>query len=120
MDNETNIQEIKEKIKEFVKERDWEQFHHPKEVAISLSLEAAEVLELFQWKDKQDLEDIKNDKELMTKLKEELADVFMYAIDIANCTGIDITEAIIDKLKKNREKYPIEKSKGNHTKYTEL
>ena len=120
MDNSANIQEIKEKIKAFIKERDWEQYHHPKELAISLSLEAAELLELFQWKEKQDLEDLKKDKELMIKLKEELADIMIYAIDIANYTDIDISESIIKKLKKNSEKYPIEKAKGNNKKYTDL
>ena len=107
MDNNTNFQEIKDKVKEFVRERDWEQFHHPKEVAISLSLEAAELLELFQWQEKQDLEDLKNDKELMKKLREELADIFAYAITVANSTDIDISEAIIEKLEHNKAKYPI-------------
>ena len=120
MDNSTNIQEIKEKIKKFISERDWEKFHHPKELAISLSLEAAELLELFQWKEKQSLEDLKKDKELMRKLKEELADIMIYAIDVANYTDIDISDAIIEKLKKNAEKYPLEKSKGSNKKYNEL
>lgn len=120
MDNKTTLNEIKEKVKNFVRERDWEQFHHPKELAISLSLEASELLELFQWKEKQDLEDLKKDKELMEKLKEEVADILIYAIDIANYTDIDISDAINEKLKKNKEKYPVEKAKGNHKKYTEL
>tara|TARA_Y100000310_G_C20665529_1_gene807258 strand:+ start:230 stop:592 length:363 start_codon:yes stop_codon:yes gene_type:complete len=120
MDNSTNFQEVKEKIKLFIRERDWEQFHHPKELAISLCLEAAELLELFQWKEKQDLEDLKKDKELIRKLKEELADIMIYAIDVANYTDIDVSDAIIEKLKKNSEKYPIEKAKGNNKKYNEL
>jgi len=120
MDKKTNIQEIKEKIKHFIGERDWEQFHHPKELAISISLEAAELLELFQWKEKQSLEDLRNDKKLMQKLKEELADIMIYAIDVANYTGIDVSDAIIEKLKKNAEKYPIEKAKGSNKKYNEL
>ena len=119
-DSEKNIQEIKEKIKQFIRERDWEQYHHPKELAISLSLEAAELLELFQWKEKQTLEELKNDKELMKKLKEELADIMIYAIDVANYTDIDVSEAIIEKLRKNEEKYPIEKAKGSNKKYNEL
>lgn len=119
-DSDTNISLIKEKIRHFVKERDWEQFHHPKELAISLSLEASEVLELFQWKEKQSLEELKKDSKLMEKLKEEIADVMIYAINLAHYTGIDVTEAIIEKLKKNSLKYPVEKAKGSNKKYTEL
>jgi NTP pyrophosphatase (non-canonical NTP hydrolase) len=119
-DQDININSIKEKIKQFIRERDWEQYHHPKELAISLSLEAAELLELFQWKEKQSLEELKKDKDLMQKLKEELADIMIYAIDVANYIGIDVSDAILEKLKKNAEKYPVEKAKGSNKKYSEL
>lgn len=119
-DKETNISILKNKIREFAKVRGWEKFHHPKELAISLSLEAAELLELFQWKEKESIEAIKKNKELMEKLSEELADVMIYALHIANETGIDVSEAVIKKIGKNAKKYPVEKSLGNNKKYTDL
>ncbi len=99
---------------EFVKERNWEQFHNPKDLAISLSLEASELLELFQWKD--------NDEALVNidDMKDELADVIVYAIDFASVLGFDLNEIIRNKMKKNREKYPVEKAKDSNKKYTEF
>lgn len=100
---------------EFVKERNWGQFHNPKDLAISLSLEASELLELFQWKD--------NDEALVNidDMKDELADIIVYAIDFASVLGFfDLNEIIRNKMKKNREKYPVEKAKNSNKKYTEL
>ncbi len=99
---------------EFVKERNWEQFHNPKDLAISLSLEASELLELFQWKS--------NDEALanIDDMKDELADIIVYAIDFASVLGFDLNEIIRNKMKKNREKYPVEKAKNSNKKYTEL
>lgn len=99
---------------EFVKERNWGQFHNPKDLAISLSLEASELLELFQWKS--------NDEALVNidDMKDELADIIVYAIDFASVLGFDLNEIIRAKMKKNREKYPVEKAKNSNKKYTEL
>ena len=99
---------------EFVKERNWGQFHNPKDLAISLSLEASELLELFQWKD--------NDEALVNidDMKDELADIIVYAIDFASVLGFDLNEIIRAKMKKNREKSPVEKAKNSNKKYTEL
>ena len=99
---------------EFVKERNCEQFHNPKDLAISLSLEASELLELFQWKS--------NDEALanIDDMKDELADIIVYAIDFASVLGFDLNEIIRNKMKKNREKYPVEKAKNSNKKYTEL
>lgn len=99
---------------EFVKERNWEQFHNPKDLAISLSLEASELLELFQWKS--------NDEALanIDDMKDELADIIVYAIDFASVLGFDLNEIIRNKMRKNREKYPVEKAKNSNKKYTEL
>ena len=99
---------------EFVKERNWEQFHNPKDLAISLSLEASELLELFQWKS--------NDEALanIDDMKDELADIIVYAIDFASVLGFDLNEIIRNKMKKNREKYPVDKAKNSNKKYTEL
>ncbi len=114
----SDIKSLQDKIAEFVKERDWKQFHNPKDLAISLNLEAAEVLELFQWKNEPEivkyLETNKNDVE------EELADVLYWVLLMADNMNIDLVAASEKKLTKNAKKYPVEKSKGNHKKYTEL
>lgn len=105
-------------IENFRVERDWKQFHTPKNLAISLALEAAEVLEHFQWKNDQQIE------EYVVKSKEELgdevADVFIYLMLLSNDLEIDLFEAAFKKLKKNAEKYPVEKAKGVATKYNKL
>ena len=112
------IKKITEKIIAFRNARDWEQFHKPKDLAISLSLEVAEVLEHFQWKSEEEIKDyIKNNKE---EIGEELADVFNYLLIIAHDLKIDLGKASKDKIKKNAIKYPIKKAKGKHTKYNKL
>lgn len=114
----SDIKELTEKFVQFRDERDWKQFHNPKDMAISLALEAAEVMEHFQWKQDGDLEEyIKTHKE---EIGEELADVLGFVLLMAEELGIDIKEATEKKIAKNAKKYPVEKSKGNHTKYTEL
>lgn len=100
----------------FSEERDWKQFHNPKDLALSLSLEASELLELFQWLSSD--EAVKKNRD---KMREELADVIVYAIDFADALGFDDLNALIlDKMKKNGEKYPLSKAKGSSKKYTEL
>ncbi len=108
----------KETIEEcinFVKERNWEQFHNPKDLAISLSLEAAELLELFQWNTSEEAVEKNRDK-----MKDELADVIVYAIDFATVLGFDLNEIILEKMAKNRLKYPVEKARDSKKKYNEL
>lgn len=100
----------------FSEERDWKQYHNPKDLALSLSLEASELLELFQWLSSE--EAVKKNRE---KMREELADVIVYAIDFAEALGFDDLNALImDKMKKNGEKYPLDKAKGSNKKYNEL
>lgn len=106
---------IIDEILKFREERNWNQFHNPKDLAISISIEAAELLEVFQWSGT-DLE--KQDK--TQAMKEELADIFIYAILLSEKLGVDISEIIEDKLLKNGEKYQKEKSFGTSKKYTEL
>ncbi len=114
----SNIKDLTKKVREFRDARDWKQFHNPKDLAISLTLEAAEVLEHFQWKSPQEIEQyvISNSKDIA----EELADVLYWVLLMANDLHIDVSQAFLDKLQKNEAKYPVEKSKGNHKKYTEL
>jgi NTP pyrophosphatase (non-canonical NTP hydrolase) len=106
------MEEITQELIKFRNERDWEQFHNPKDLALAINIEAGELLELFLWKSPEDA-----NKE---KIKEELADVFAYALLLANKYDFDIKQIILDKIKKNAEKYPIDKSKGNAKKYNEL
>ncbi len=99
----------------FRDDRDWKQFHNPKDLALSISLEAAELLEVFQWSAR-DVE-CRDKKE---KIKEELADVLNYCILMADVCELDLDEIILEKIKRNNEKYPIEKAKGSANKYDEL
>ena len=113
-----NIDELIKKIISFRDARDWKQFHNPKDLAISLSLEASEVLEHFQWKSKEEIEEyIKTHKK---HIGEELADVFYWVLLMSNDLDINIEEALKLKMKENEKKYPIKKSKVKHTKYNKL
>ena len=104
-----------DKINKFRDDRDWRQFHNEKDLAISISLEAAELLELFQWKSPEEVRETS-----IERIKEELADVLIYSHTLANNLNLDIDEIIEAKLEKNNIKYPVDKSKGNKEKYTEL
>ena len=103
------------KILQFRDERDWRQFHNPKDLAISISLEAAELLEVFQWS----AEDVKC-TEKMDKIREELADVINYCVLMADACDLDIDEIVQAKIKRNNEKYPVELAKGSKEKYDQL
>lgn len=114
----SDIKNLTEKIKKFRDARAWKQFHNPKDLALSLVLEAAEVLEHFQWKNPKEIEMyIKINKE---DIGEELADVLYWVLLISHDLKIDIKKALEKKIKKNEEKYPINKAKGKHTKYSKL
>ena len=120
-DKNTYIQELKDLLLSFRDERDWKQFHSPKYLAEALSVEAGELLELFLWKNKEEIEDkIKSDPDFKTRVEEELADVINYCICFANVTDIDIFKISVDKTQKNKKKYPIEKAKGSSKKHNEL
>lgn len=105
---------IKQALK-FRDDRNWKQFHNPKDMAISISLEAAELLEVFQWSAEDTVCEAKKDK-----IKEELADVLIYCIHMADACGLDMDEIIREKLIRNNEKYPVEKAKDSAQKYNEL
>lgn len=111
----SDIVELTQKIIKFRDERDWEQFHNPKDCAISLSLEASELLEHFQWKNKEEVE--KYIKTNINDISEELADVLYWVLLMSNDLNVDIVDALEKKIMKNEEKYPVEKAKGKHTKY---
>ena len=108
----SDIQEITELLVKFRDERDWEQFHNPKDLALAISIEAGELLETFLWKSPGDAN--------INKVKEELADIFAYALLLADKYNLDVKEIVLDKIRKNGEKYPVSKSKGSARKYDEL
>lgn len=113
-----NINSLTKQITNFRDERNWKQFHNPKDLALSLVLEATEVMEHFQWKSKEEVEDyVKSNK---NDIGEELADVLYWVLLMSHDLDINIAEALEKKIKKNAEKYPIEKSKDKHTKYNKL
>ena len=114
----SEIKGLIEKIKKFREERDWKQFHNPKDVAISLVLEATEVMEHFQWKSQPEME--KYIKKRKNEIGEELADVLYWALLLSHDLEINITDALDKKLKKNEKRYPVDKAKGKHTKYDKL
>lgn len=108
----TDIAFIQEKLRCFNKERDWDQFHNGKDLAIAISIEASELLEAFLWKSP--------DNANIDKIKEELADVLNYAFQMADRYNLDIKQIMLDKIDKNAQKYPVEKAKGSAKKYTEI
>jgi dCTP diphosphatase len=112
------IEQVEAALLQFRKDRNWEQFHNPKDIAISLSLEAAEVLEHFQWKKPEEIAEYTRDHK--DDIAEEMADVINWIILLAHDLDIDIIEASLKKITKNAGKYPIEKAQGNHKKYDEL
>lgn len=114
----SDIKKLTKKIIKFRDERDWKQFHNPKDMALSLILEAAELLEHFQWKNQKEVEKyIKTNKE---DIGEELADVLYWVLLMCNDLEINIFEALEKKIKENQRKYPVDKAKGKHTKYNKL
>jgi len=113
-----DIRDLTKRIITFRDAREWKQFHNPKDVALSLVLEASEVMEHFQWKNKDEME-----KYIVTNksdIGEELADVLYWVLLMSHDLNIDVLDALEKKIKINEDKYPVEKAKGKHTKYTEL
>ena len=108
----SDLEELRKAIVQFTKERDWDQFHNGKDLALALSIEAAELNEAFLWKDAKDVN--------VDKVKEELADIFNYAILLADKYDLDVKQIVLDKIKRNAEKYPVDRSYGNAKKYNEL
>ena len=115
-DRDTTLSEIKEAVLAFVRERDWERFHSPKNLSMALAAEAGELLEHFLW----DSPEASHKRAHEEEVADELADIIIYAIEFANISGIDLTTAIRTKMDKNARKYPVEKARGNARKYTEF
>jgi NTP pyrophosphatase (non-canonical NTP hydrolase) len=115
-----DVEKIQQQLRTFALEREWNQFHSPKNLATALSVEAAELLEIFQWlTDEQSLA-ITADDQRMDLVSQEIADVMMYLLRLADVLSINLQQAVDQKMKINAEKYPIEKARGNASKYTDL
>ncbi len=116
--SKSSLEELRDALRRFAAERDWDQFHFPKNLAIALSVEAAELLEHFQWLP--DLESAVLPAETRAKIREELADVLLYLVRLADKLDIDLAAAAVDKLSVNAQKYPVDKARGTSKKYTDL
>ena len=114
-----NLDIIKEKLKQFSKERDWEQYHSPKNIAMALSVEVAELVEIFQWSNDGGIKEVENEQ-TRKEIEEEIADIFNYLIKFVDLMDLDLEKISLEKIQKNDEKYPVEKSKGNSEKYNKL
>lgn len=119
-DATTTLADLKNRVLSFARERDWEQFHSPKNLSMALAAEAAELMEHFLWSEPTTSRVRAREPERRREIEEELADVAIYALEFANISGIDLAAAIEAKLASNAKKYPVEKSRGRADKYTEL
>jgi len=117
---ERPFDELVARVVSFRDERDWAQFHHPKDLAVSIAIEAAELLELFQWKDPEEVREQLAAPAGRQRAGEEMADVLILLLSAADAIGVDLYEATLAKIAVNAEKYPVEKAKGNARKYDEL
>ena len=117
-DKEVTLEELKTKVKAFCEKRDWDQFHNPKELAIGISTEANELLQIFRFKSEEDMKKVmSSDKRI--EVEEEIADVLYFVLRFAQMNNIDLSSAVSNKIEKNDKKYPAEKVKGCNKKYDE-
>jgi len=119
-DSSTTLADLKTRVLAFVHERDWEQFHSPKNLSMALAAEAGELMEHFLWATPEQSSAVAQEPSRRAKIADELADVVIYALEFANITGIDVAAAIETKMAANAKKYPVEKARGRSEKYTEL
>ena len=119
-DSTTTLAELKATVLAFVRARDWEQFHSPKNLSMALAAESGELMEHFLWATPEESAAVARDPAKRQKIADEIADVVIYALEFANTTGLDLAAAIEAKMAANAKKYPVEKAKGRSEKYTEL
>lgn len=111
-DETTTLAELRDLVRRFVDQRDWSQFHNPKNLSMSIAIEAAELMEHFQWLNPEATGSVRDDADTMQQVREELADVFCYALAFSNALDIDLSGALVDKLRMNEQKYPADKFRG--------
>ena len=114
-----DLEKVKIALRKFTKEREWEKFHNPKNLATALSVEASELLEIFQWSNDGGLSEI-NDPKKRKEIEKEIADIFNYLLKLVDILNMDLEKASLEKITENGEKYPIEQSKGKAVKYSEF
>ena len=114
-----DLKTIKEKLRKFSQERDWDQYHSPKNLAMAMSVEVSELLEIFQWSNDGGMEKIE-DKKTKKQIEEEIADIFNYLVKFVDLMDLDLEELSLEKIKKNDMKYPVNKFKGKSDKYNKL
>ncbi|MEO6876087.1 MAG: nucleotide pyrophosphohydrolase [Opitutaceae bacterium] len=119
-DSTATLAHLKNRVLAFARERDWEQFHAPKNLSMALAAEAGELMEHFLWTTPEQSQAVVKNPAKRRKIEDELADVVIYALEFANVTGMDVAAAIERKMVDNAQKYPVEKSRGRSDKYTEL
>lgn len=119
MDNKINIEDLKKLVKKFCDDRDWEQFHNPKDLAIGISTEANELLSLFRFKSIDDMKDLFSNPKKREDIEDETADIFFFLLRFAEMNGIDLDGALRRKIDKNNKKYSVEEFKGSNKKYSE-
>jgi dCTP diphosphatase len=112
-----DIKESQARLAEFARARDWGQFHSPKNLSMALAAEAGELLEIFQWLTEEESKAVGNSDKAV---REEIADIFIFLVRLADKVGVDIEKAVLQKIEVNEKKYPVAKCKGKHTKYTDL
>lgn len=111
-DDNTTVAELRQMIRQFVDERDWSQFHSPKNLSMAIAIEAAELMEHFQWLGAEASREVRDAEEDMQQVREELADILCFALSFANALDIDVSSAVRDKVVKNAEKYPADRFRG--------
>jgi len=119
LDDSTTLSALKDKVRKFRDERDWLKFHNPKDLSMALSIESAELQELFLWKDKAGIDMFRKDQEKLAKVGDEVADIGIYLLSLTDVMKIDLSEAILQKLKTNERRYLVEKFKGSNLRYSE-
>jgi len=113
-DSNTAVERLKQRMRQFVRERDWQQFHDPKNLAMSIAIEAAELMEHFQWVRSEEAHQLLQDEQQKQQIAEELADVVCFVLSFANVCGIDITQAVLAKIEANERKYPADRYRGRY------
>ena len=120
MDNETTISDLRRKVEKFRDDREWLKFHTPKDLSMALSIESAELEELFLWNDDKSVGRMLQNRTKLQQVKDEVADIEIYLLSLSSVLHMDLSDAVYDKLTQNARKYPVEKSKGSSRKYNEL
>ena len=111
-DENTVVRELRESVRQFLNERDWKKYHNPKDLAESVCIEASELLQIFQWIKAEESQQFKKDPSKVQRIEEELADVIIYCLSMANTLNLDLTKAVLTKIEQNKKKYPTDRYKG--------